>query len=144
MARVKAWKHGDPAAPDFPDEYEIKQKAVLQVTDIKTNRNNWSGWITIGRARNNDVILRHRSVSKLHARIVVEEGSPTTTQYQIGDSGSVNGTWVNESRLVANTTTALSSGDRVIFGVLGCEFLGVIDLHKRLRETPKTSRYEFD
>ena len=41
MARVKAWKHGDPSAPDFPDEYEIKQKAVLQVTDIKTNRNKY-------------------------------------------------------------------------------------------------------
>ncbi len=27
--------------PSFPDEYEITQKAVLQVTDIKTNRNKY-------------------------------------------------------------------------------------------------------
>ena len=41
MAKVKAWKDGVPGQPDFPDEYEIQQKAVLQVTDIKTNRNKY-------------------------------------------------------------------------------------------------------
>jgi len=41
MAAVKAWKQGDAGAPAFPDEFEIVQKAVLQVTDIKTNRNKY-------------------------------------------------------------------------------------------------------
>src|SRR5262245_23183671 len=41
MAGVKAWKHGDPGAPTFPDDFEIVQKAVLQVTDIKSNHNKY-------------------------------------------------------------------------------------------------------
>jgi poly [ADP-ribose] polymerase 2/3/4 len=41
MASVTSWKFGDSAAPSFPDDFEILQKAVLQVTDIKTNRNKY-------------------------------------------------------------------------------------------------------
>ncbi|MBX3192490.1 MAG: WGR domain-containing protein [Labilithrix sp.] len=38
---MKAWKNGDPAAPSFPESFELLKKAVLQVTDIKTNRNKY-------------------------------------------------------------------------------------------------------
>src|SRR5437763_13938466 len=41
MATVKAWKACEVGAPDFPDNFEIVNKAVLQVTDIKTNRNKY-------------------------------------------------------------------------------------------------------
>lgn len=41
MAKVKAWKNGEAGEPHFPSEFEITQKAVLQVTDIKTNRNKY-------------------------------------------------------------------------------------------------------
>lgn len=41
MASVKSWKEGDASAPSFPDEFEVLKKAVLQVTDIKTNRNKY-------------------------------------------------------------------------------------------------------
>ena len=43
MAKVKAWKLDDPTAPPFPDEFEIVKKAVLQVTEIKTNKNKYYG-----------------------------------------------------------------------------------------------------
>ncbi len=43
MASVKAWKYGDPSAPEFPSDFEIVKKAVLQVTDIKTNHNKYYG-----------------------------------------------------------------------------------------------------
>src|SRR5213078_2103993 len=39
--KVKAWKAGEKGAPFFPDEFEIVKKAVLQVTDIKTNHNKY-------------------------------------------------------------------------------------------------------
>jgi poly [ADP-ribose] polymerase 2/3/4 len=38
---VKAWKFGDPKSPTFPDDFEIIKKAVLQVTDIKSNHNKY-------------------------------------------------------------------------------------------------------
>jgi poly [ADP-ribose] polymerase len=41
MAAVKAWKHGEAGHPDFPDDFEVVRKAVLQVTDLKTNHNKY-------------------------------------------------------------------------------------------------------
>jgi poly [ADP-ribose] polymerase len=41
MPAVKAWKYGETGQPAFPEEFEITRKAVLQVTDIKTNHNKY-------------------------------------------------------------------------------------------------------
>jgi len=41
MAAVKAWKLGEAGHPPFPDGFDIVRKAVLQVTDIKTNHNKY-------------------------------------------------------------------------------------------------------
>ncbi len=41
MPAVKAWKFGQAGAPCFPDDFEIVKKAVLQVTDIKSNHNKY-------------------------------------------------------------------------------------------------------
>ena len=39
MAKLKSWKATDAAQPAFPADFEVVRKAVLQVMDIKTNRN---------------------------------------------------------------------------------------------------------
>jgi predicted DNA-binding WGR domain protein len=41
MAKVKAWTNGEAGEPSFPADFDIVTKAVLQVTDIKTNRNKY-------------------------------------------------------------------------------------------------------
>jgi len=41
MASARVWKLGEVGAPAFPSDYEIVRKAVLQVTDIETNRNKY-------------------------------------------------------------------------------------------------------
>jgi poly [ADP-ribose] polymerase len=41
MGKVKAWTNGEAGEPKFPADFEIVTKAVLQVTDIKTNRNKY-------------------------------------------------------------------------------------------------------
>ena len=41
MAKVKSWTSGEVGEPVFPDDFEIVKKAVLQVTDIKTNHNKY-------------------------------------------------------------------------------------------------------
>lgn len=43
MASVKAWKLSDPNAPDFPGDFDIVKRAVLQVTDLKNNNNKYYG-----------------------------------------------------------------------------------------------------
>jgi poly [ADP-ribose] polymerase len=40
-AKVKAWTNGEVGEPSYPHEFEVVKKAVLQVTDIKTNRNKY-------------------------------------------------------------------------------------------------------
>jgi poly [ADP-ribose] polymerase len=41
VASVKAWKQQEKGEPSFPEDFEVAQKAVLQVTDIKTNHNKY-------------------------------------------------------------------------------------------------------
>jgi poly [ADP-ribose] polymerase len=41
MAEVQVWREGASGEPKFPDNFEVAKKAVLQVTDIKTNRNKY-------------------------------------------------------------------------------------------------------
>lgn len=41
MADIKVWKEGAAGEPKFPADFEVAKKAVLQVTDIKTNRNKY-------------------------------------------------------------------------------------------------------
>ncbi len=41
MAGLKSWKSGTSGEPSYPTDFEVVKKAVLQVTDIKTNRNKY-------------------------------------------------------------------------------------------------------
>jgi hypothetical protein len=68
---------------------------------------------TIGRSRDNDVVISHPSVSRRHAEIVWENGG-----FFIRDLGSRNGTWVGSRRV---TKLQLFNGDFLRLGDL--EFL---------------------
>ena len=54
--------------------------------------------IAIGRAAENDVILKQNNVSKEHCRVLFAGG-----KLMVGDSGSTNGTYVNGKRVTAWT-----------------------------------------
>jgi len=41
MGKLKTWKVGTTGEPNFPSDFDVIKKAVLQVTDIKTNRNKY-------------------------------------------------------------------------------------------------------
>jgi predicted DNA-binding WGR domain protein len=41
MPQVKSWKLHDPKAPSFPEDFDVVEKAVLQLTDIKSNHNKY-------------------------------------------------------------------------------------------------------
>lgn len=77
---------------------------------VKTNRNAFASRITIGRAKNNDIVIRAAKISKLHAAIV-----PTGTKdkYELMDMGSANGTRLNDLRLPPREPTPLDNGDRI-------------------------------
>lgn len=78
----------------------------------KTGANPFADRISIGRARNCDIILRHPSVSKLHAHL--RAGEPL----QLVDVGSVNGTRVNGRRIEQDRSVPLRVNDTLQFGTL--------------------------
>ena len=70
------------------------------------------GQISLGRAPNNDLVLRHPSVSKFHASL--EPGDDGTVK--IVDTASTNHTSVNGVPLESRVPVLARSGDRLHFG----------------------------
>lgn len=85
---------------------------VLQLVPItKAENSPYPDRISIGRARNCDVVLRHPSVSKLHAHVRKEADG----RWMLHDAGSHNGTSVG-TLPVTTEPAELHSGDLVTFG----------------------------
>ena len=67
----------------------------------------WTG-LTVGRATDNDLVLRDERVSRHHGRIGGRRGTLVYT-----DLGSTNGSEVNGTRV---TEVVLGAGDRIRLG----------------------------
>ena len=70
--------------------------------------------ISLGRARNKDVVLRHRSISKFHAWFEMDEAGA----FYLADAGSKNGTKLNGRPLAPRERTVVRAGDVATFGGL--------------------------
>jgi hypothetical protein len=68
--------------------------------------------ISVGRARNQDVVLRHASVSKFHAWFQRDDKG----QWLVADAGSKNGTRINQDESSKRELTPVSPGDLIRFG----------------------------
>ena len=116
-----------------PDQMRLLAKAqgYRVLTVIKCEDNDWPDRITLGRSRGNDMVLPHRTVSKVHALLtILGDGRATLT-----DNSSRNGTRLNGARLKPDQTATLESGDKLTFGTLTatyhparnfCDFLGLL------------------
>jgi hypothetical protein len=85
--------------------------------------------ISVGRAPNKDLVLRHGSISKFHAYFQVDEQDC----YYVADAGSKNGTLLNGSRLLAREPTPVQNGDFVVFGSVEAMVLDARTLWRALR-----------
>lgn len=68
--------------------------------------------VSVGRAVNKDVVLRHPNVSKLHAWFELSDSGGL----YIADAGSSNGTFLNHERLAPRELTAVDPGHHLRFG----------------------------
>jgi len=68
--------------------------------------------ISVGRARNQDVVLRHASVSKFHAWFQRDERGT----WRVADAGSKNGTRINQDESSKRELTIVKPGDVIRFG----------------------------
>ncbi|MFC1610171.1 FHA domain-containing protein [Myxococcota bacterium] len=74
--------------------------------------------VVLGRSHENDVVLPHKTVSRVHARF---EKKDDGTLF-VTDLGSRNGTCVNDVRLEAQRPVQLNSGDAAKFGAAATTF----------------------
>ena len=102
----------------------------LSVLDVRKRpgANAFSEMITIGRAANNDVKVRERSVSKFHAYIKLEEGRRVLI-----DAGSSYGTRVNGTLRARDERTLLESGDLLQLGHLQLTYYEPAELYDMLK-----------
>lgn len=77
----------------------------------KSERNPFGALITVGRARNNDVVIEHPTVSKLHVIF-----TRVAAGWQVSDERSSNGTFLNGVKLTPGEKRAISDGDSLRFG----------------------------
>lgn len=68
--------------------------------------------VSVGRAINKDVVLRHPNVSKLHAWFELDEAGGV----YVADADSSNGTFLNHQRLPPRELTQISAGQHLRFG----------------------------
>ncbi len=134
-------KHGPPKMDDSIDLFTEKAYLPLSggqispltgikaVPLVKSDRNAFGSKITVGRSRNNDVVIRAGLVSKLHAAFHPDGRDRCGLQ----DMGSLNGTVVNGKRLAKKEQARLENGDTISFWRFVFEFVTLDEMIARLR-----------
>lgn len=101
----------------------------LQVIPLVKSANNpYADRISIGRARNCDIMIRDSGISKLHALIWMDGEA-----FTLADVGSQNGTCLNGRKLKANEAVPLDRNDEISFGTVPATFMDAAGLHAILK-----------
>jgi pSer/pThr/pTyr-binding forkhead associated (FHA) protein len=73
---------------------------------------------SVGRSKENDLSIEDASVSKIHAALVTN----TDKQLMVADTGSTNGTFINDKRIIYGQAFPITNNDRVKFGNIEVSF----------------------
>jgi hypothetical protein len=105
------------------DEYALKhmkqgagqlEALKARVIEIRKRKSfGGSDTITIGRSPDNDIVLYNKNVSKSHACLYL---TPSREYCYLLDVGSVNGTFLNRSKVASQIEYQLADGDEISFG----------------------------
>ncbi|MEW5847488.1 MAG: FHA domain-containing protein [Myxococcota bacterium] len=93
----------------------------------KAGASNGSTRIFLGRASNNDLVVPHPTVSKLHAYF-----SKDHDKWWLIDVGSSNGTKMNGMRAPTRARVSLNDGDTLVFGKCVFTFVSARRLYELL------------
>lgn len=92
----------------IPVDSDLKSNRVLFV--VKRAANAFSMMVTVGRAENNDILIRNGKVSKFHAYFNQTGGS-----WSLTDANSSNGSFAGPERMLPNTRYPLQDHSEVSF-----------------------------
>lgn len=116
-------------APPHPPQ-KWKFSGVMQLLPVvKAPGNPFPDRISIGRARNCDVVLRHPSVSKLHAHVRAEPDG----RWTLIDNESHNGTSLGTVAVTPAKPAEVRAGDLLTFGAFTVRVIDGAELHTVLR-----------
>ena len=116
------------AVDDVPTRGPGRLSGAKVIVIVKSDRNPFAGQISVGRAKNCDIILRDASVSKNHAFFRVIDGDSA----ELVDTRSQNLTRLNGAPLAPLAPARIESGDMVIFGTVAATFLSAAGLYQLL------------
>ena len=91
----------------------IRAGNQLPVFQVRQRQLGPQGQVRVGRSNENDLVVKDDTVSSRHA---VFQKNDRTGTYDLHDLASMNGTWVNGSRLVVGKSVVLFDGDVIGFG----------------------------
>jgi hypothetical protein len=97
---------------------EVIAKFTLKERPVEKNlRFPPDGRLTVGRTGSNGLVLDDNSVSKVHASLAVKDD-----ELSVADTGSTNGTFINDERIAYGKAVPFAAGDRVKFGTVEVAF----------------------
>ncbi|MDQ3266624.1 MAG: FHA domain-containing protein [Myxococcota bacterium] len=103
------------------DDRQLPGRTVAHaVRKGSSDQNAFAFGITVGRTRNNDIVVEDNSVSRFHAYFVSDLRTGTWT---LVDAESSNGTLLEEVALQPRTPTPVPDRSRVKFGSVSARFL---------------------
>ncbi len=70
--------------------------------------------LSVGRTKENDLWLDEASVSKIHAALVLN----SEKHLMVADTGSTNGTFINDQRIAYGRAFVIKDGDKLKFGTV--------------------------
>src|SRR5713226_4509526 len=86
-------------------------KVPVSLRETQLHKSDQANVVTVGRQAGVSLLLEHSSVSRLHAEITCGN-----SEYLLRDTGSSNGTFVNDSPMARDAVYKLHHHDRVRFG----------------------------
>lgn len=122
VPQIKVGDYLPQLAPEPPPEQEGetyiahytlngKAKQVELAFKIKQRR-------AVGRTKDNDLPIEDQSVSKIHATLVLN----SERTLLVADTGSTNGTFINDKRIAYGRAFPISDADKVKFGNIEVAF----------------------
>jgi hypothetical protein len=130
-------KAGVPTASSLqrPTPAPIMLRQLLVFPIRSTGRSPYPSMVTVGRTRNNDIVISDVAISKFHAFFKEEDGKVT-----LQDAGSRNGTHLDGNPVPdarRGKPIELKSGARIRFGEIEFGFVRGAQLHELASLAPR-------